>query len=431
MDAQTNAPTTLVHRRAKAKAAADAATPADILASVQPVATAAEAECAAAAAPSARVTQESRKVTADDTSLGHNDTGATDCVAVVSSWEPVVTQMTTIVALGIAIPILYKQKKAFSMWLLYTLYINGALAKYVVPNVQIFLGGISVKDIPNLCVLALVILGYCVSDMVSTVAKAASEEGLDCGVRSYSGIVLRIKHAHEATVTAIPLLATAVLLSAQMGVAQTTRAQLSHSPILVHTADLITKTLPQPNQILGVRSGHACTAVRVHGGRVRVHGRGDARRVSERVPAAALLCGRARLRKDDAVWLVVPRFMRRSQIADESSNLPLGGLDHEFAALRRYIDVVKGGLVCKVVTVTNDANDENLGLATRLMKASRAVHLEVTKDERTVADANGELPVCFAAACLIWKMAGGSYDDASDDFMDDEGGVDGLLAKAA
>ncbi|KAJ3207514.1 hypothetical protein HDU82_003627 [Entophlyctis luteolus] len=177
MDAQTNAPTTLVHRRAKAKAAADAATPADILASVQPVATAAEAECATAAAPSARVTRESRKVTADDTSLGHNDAGATDCAAVVSSWEPVVTQMTTIVALGIAIPILY----TFSMWLLYTLYINGALAKYVVPNVQIFLGGISVKDIPNLCVLALVILGYCVSDMVSTVAKAASEEGLDCG----------------------------------------------------------------------------------------------------------------------------------------------------------------------------------------------------------------------------------------------------------
>ncbi|KAI9327270.1 hypothetical protein BDR26DRAFT_875683 [Obelidium mucronatum] len=123
----------------------------------------------------------------------------------------------------------------------------------------------------------------------------------------------------------------------------------------------------------------------------------------------------------------------------------------EFDKLKRYFDFVDGGtgLVVKVVNSTNDPANKQYFDDVGTIKAIRSFKL-ISLDlvaGRTVVDTDNELPVYFVdnderkypkrsalafhkAACLIWKMTGGS-DETSDDFAgeSDNGSVDNLLAK--
>ncbi|KAJ3002837.1 UNVERIFIED_CONTAM: hypothetical protein HDU68_005985 [Siphonaria sp. JEL0065] len=121
----------------------------------------------------------------------------------------------------------------------------------------------------------------------------------------------------------------------------------------------------------------------------------------------------------------------------------------QFDKLRRYIDVVDGRFVAKVVNMTNDANSQEYVNAVRSIEALRdaKVKWDPVFSGRTVVDGNNELPVYFAdgdttkhpnltalafhkAACLIWKMAGAA-DDIEDDDIDHDGSVVRLLAKVS
>ncbi|KAI8827906.1 hypothetical protein BJ741DRAFT_628342 [Chytriomyces cf. hyalinus JEL632] len=126
----------------------------------------------------------------------------------------------------------------------------------------------------------------------------------------------------------------------------------------------------------------------------------------------------------------------------------------QFDKLRRYIDVVDGRLVARVVNLTHPNPDDEdyidaVGVIqdTRYGKFRRNAYFA----SRTVVIKENELsahfPVYFAdddeskhpnrtalsfhkAACLIWKMAGAG-DDAEDDFTDGGGSVDGVLARVS
>ncbi|KAJ3386856.1 hypothetical protein HDU84_001238 [Entophlyctis sp. JEL0112] len=118
----------------------------------------------------------------------------------------------------------------------------------------------------------------------------------------------------------------------------------------------------------------------------------------------------------------------------------------EFDSLRRYIDVVDGRFVAKVVNMTNDPKNQEYVIAVSSVEALRGstVKWDPAFSGRTVVDGNNELPVYFAdgdttnypnltalafhkGACLIWKMAGAA--DIEDDDIDHDGSVDSLLAK--
>ncbi|KAI9344028.1 hypothetical protein BDR26DRAFT_858035 [Obelidium mucronatum] len=119
-----------------------------------------------------------------------------------------------------------------------------------------------------------------------------------------------------------------------------------------------------------------------------------------------------------------------------------------FDGLRRYIEVVDGGLVAKVVNLTNDSQNEEWRKAVRDLRIGRAGREEDWPGRQAV-DAAGDMYIYFdqndanilpnqtalifhKAACLIWKMAGAA-NDSSNEFLDDgdDGSVDGLLAKVS
>ncbi|KAI9350306.1 hypothetical protein BDR26DRAFT_852171 [Obelidium mucronatum] len=158
---------------------------------------------------------------------GDND--AEDVTSVVSE---VISQCTTIFALGTAIPILYGS----CMWFFLQMYSRGAISLYLVPLMK-SLVDVQTKDVANFTVLIMGILTFGFSSFVSTVAKAASEEGLDYGTtrfKAYQGIVLRIATAHQECVNSFPLLAAAVILSSQAGVSQAIRSQFTVYALLAH-----------------------------------------------------------------------------------------------------------------------------------------------------------------------------------------------------
>ncbi|KAI8827632.1 hypothetical protein BJ741DRAFT_629401 [Chytriomyces cf. hyalinus JEL632] len=120
----------------------------------------------------------------------------------------------------------------------------------------------------------------------------------------------------------------------------------------------------------------------------------------------------------------------------------------QFDKLRRYIDVVDGRLVAKVVNLTHpNPDDEDYIYATRAIQWQRFGKTQWNADfvSRTVVIKENELPAHFdiyfadddeskhpnrtalsfhKAACLIWKLAGAG-DDAED------GSVDGVLARVS
>ncbi|KAJ3006784.1 UNVERIFIED_CONTAM: hypothetical protein HDU68_003887 [Siphonaria sp. JEL0065] len=101
-----------------------------------------------------------------------------------------ISQCSTIFALGTAIPILYGS----CTWLFLQMYAKGALSVYLIPFLKEYLK-VQAKDVPNYTVLVFACLAYGASSLLSTIAKAASDEGLDYGTtrsKNYTGIVLRI-----------------------------------------------------------------------------------------------------------------------------------------------------------------------------------------------------------------------------------------------
>ncbi|KAJ3238594.1 hypothetical protein HDU81_007514 [Chytriomyces hyalinus] len=92
----------------------------------------------------------------------------------------------------------------------------------------------------------------------------------------------------------------------------------------------------------------------------------------------------------------------------------------EFSALRRYIDVVDGRLVAKVVNLTSDANDRDY--VGPLEISLRVVHFLFVyfADDDKRKHPNHAALAFHKAACLIWTMAGGG-DVTEDDEIDNEG----------
>ncbi|KAI8609600.1 hypothetical protein BC830DRAFT_1233228 [Chytriomyces sp. MP71] len=133
--------------------------------------------------------------------------------------------LTTVVALGVTIPILY----GASAFIFTQLYFKGILSVYLIPAFKVYFG-VQVKDVAAFSVLVSAVLTFGVSTFLSTVARAASDEGLDYGtsrVKTYKGVVLRLKSAHDSLAEAFPLLVTAVILSGQAGVSQSIRSQFT------------------------------------------------------------------------------------------------------------------------------------------------------------------------------------------------------------
>ncbi|KAJ3263772.1 hypothetical protein HDU77_010050 [Chytriomyces hyalinus] len=118
-----------------------------------------------------------------------------------------------------------------------------------------------------------------------------------------------------------------------------------------------------------------------------------------------------------------------------------------FDALKRYIDVVDGRLIAKIVNTTNDPNDEeNLRRLDRLtsIRASQKKY----QYHADIADSPAEMPVYIPfndetmhpnhtalafhkAACLIWKLAGAGAVNEDDWSGDGEDEVENRLAMVA
>jgi 5-methylcytosine-specific restriction endonuclease McrA len=99
----------------------------------------------------------------------------------------------------------------------------------------------------------------------------------------------------------------------------------------------------------------------------------------------------------------------------------------EYGALKRYVDVVDGKFILKVVNSSNDDQNMEWKRAVRNIKVLRQAQEEdwAGIDDRKAVDADGEMQVFFVsndvlvqpnhvalkshkAACHIWRMAGGA-----------------------
>jgi hypothetical protein len=129
---------------------------------------------------------------------------------------------------------------------------------------------------------------------------------------------------------------------------------------------------------------------------------------------------------DEASLFIRAGIMQKHQI--QNGLLLCGNIHDEFDLLKRYVDVVDGKLVVKVVNEPNDENNDNYRSATKGLKGSRRDQLEFVPDNRQPIETNGEMALHFVknnptklpkrnalefhkAACMIWRMAGGAETD--------------------
>jgi hypothetical protein len=110
-----------------------------------------------------------------------------------------------------------------------------------------------------------------------------------------------------------------------------------------------------------------------------------------------------------------------------------------FDSLKRYVDVVEGQLVLKVVNVTDDEANQEWIDATETIKEVRTGKLKRIEEfsNRKAVEPNGEMGLYFVdnnpatlptrkalgfhkTACLIWRMAGGAESDEEYCSDDDE-----------
>ncbi|KAI8831647.1 hypothetical protein BJ741DRAFT_616519 [Chytriomyces cf. hyalinus JEL632] len=118
-----------------------------------------------------------------------------------------------------------------------------------------------------------------------------------------------------------------------------------------------------------------------------------------------------------------------------------------FDALKRYIDVVDGRLIAKIVNRTNDHNDEDYPRSLEDLTVNRAIHKKYQR-HAAIADSGCEMPVSIPfddvtkhpnhtalafhkAACLIWKLASAGAVNEDDWSGDDEEEVEYRLAMVA
>ncbi|KAI8839467.1 hypothetical protein BJ741DRAFT_599418 [Chytriomyces cf. hyalinus JEL632] len=176
-----------------------------------------------------------------ETKPSDNDTVLTTSEAEGEATEQLIeraSQVTTVFALGIAIPVLYGSVS----WAFLQLFYRGILSQYYMPLWKVYLH-VQLKDAATYSVLVSAVLTYGVSVILSTVARAASDEGLDFGTtrfKVYKGVVHRFKSANESMVANFPLLATAVVLSSQGGVSQSIRAQFAAWAVASQIAHYVT-----------------------------------------------------------------------------------------------------------------------------------------------------------------------------------------------
>ncbi|KAJ3370065.1 hypothetical protein HDU84_001485, partial [Entophlyctis sp. JEL0112] len=150
--------------------------------------------------------------------------------------------------------------------------------------------------------------------------------------------------------------------------------------------------------------------------------------------------------------LIIPDLLRRAgldSVYRVQNGILLCAVCHRrFDDLRRYIDIVDGHLVAKVVNLTYDPNNQDYINSVGAIEALRLMKLQRDPSfcSRTVFDTNNELHIYFAdggdptknpnitalafhkAACLIWKISGAA-DDIEDEEIHHHGSVDSLLAK--
>ena len=115
-----------------------------------------------------------------------------------------------------------------------------------------------------------------------------------------------------------------------------------------------------------------------------------------------------------------------------------------FDKLKRYVDIIDNQLVVKVVCKTNDTTSpkyKEWRVAVEIVENERILMQRAFFPERKAIEENGEMALYFItndanlfpnrkalefhkAACLIWRMAGGAYeddqyccDDSDDDFV--------------
>ena len=120
-----------------------------------------------------------------------------------------------------------------------------------------------------------------------------------------------------------------------------------------------------------------------------------------------------------------------SQKHETQNGLLLCVYCHEvFDLLKRYVDVIEGRFVVKVVNETNDENDDKYNKIIKSIQSSRKVWGNLCKNE-----ANDEMALYFIhddvnilpnkvalefhkIACLVWRMAGGAEPD--DEYCSDD-----------
>ncbi|KAI9327593.1 hypothetical protein DFJ73DRAFT_137229 [Zopfochytrium polystomum] len=126
-------------------------------------------------------------------------------------------------AMALVLPVLH----GIGGFVFIQLYGTNTLAATLIPAFRTYLGVLP-RDVPAWTLAAAAVHAYAVSSVVAGVLKSGSKEGWNVNhprLDRHTGIVHRASAAHQNAVESLPLMAAAVLLSAQANVSLTIRSQ--------------------------------------------------------------------------------------------------------------------------------------------------------------------------------------------------------------